>query len=820
MQMTTQAPLNDVDHIVKKINDQKVQSWLILTMVALLRNFLLATIFVGIWSLLRPDEYMQQLYIGSFTFIIMTLSGGRFKKNLIDKKNLQISMEIRYSHTKHPLMHLDHPHYNVEASQEWKSLFDKELSRIRILEFKKIKNSLSSIILPLMISGFILGFAPISIGKSLTQVANMVLSLKKSAHFTIVQGGNETDNGKTFDLKASNPIELELNNKNTVKITMTDLGGKEAPTVILKRFDSIKKSEEIYQSFQLSPVNSNQIIENEINEFELDFSITESVQIYIPKISASDPVVKINLKILPVPKVHLVLEPEKIKTPWPDEKPLGLRIIAKGTNPLKQVNLIIHNGKQESKETIFNVLTEDVHDIDKLHSIILEQYVEADLSQVEITAEVIDRATPVPLIGYSESITVQTASAYGRYKNTLTTLKEFKSILDTNISKQDLSLTNEAKELTDKAQMQSGDSPFFDGLDRIEIAKFSRLANENIKKPNMENLIELSSSLNLFLTEHETLDQRERDRDFFVAARALSRLLEKSKSDRPVSVTSVATRLNTFLDEREQIWTLRVALLQDQIPKSWHHIKNNRPFHKALAEIISNDKKDQDVESSLSLEILAKTVTEYRDWINELEDTEDKAREQKEEERQQGLANARDEIRELQKKQGHISSKLDKAQTKSKEDLESQWPMALIEQNSNIKDTEALENKMRSLSPEAAIRMKAAHEAMRSTKDAGIDSDFVTAESQSDFAGRLLRQANSAAQQSQKQSQQSRGRRKRVVGDNYYGKNVMGGDVEIKRDYQVDRRYREDILEDVSSRQNTSEEDETILNGYLREVVR
>ncbi len=107
---------------------------------------------------------------------------------------------------------------------------------------------------------------------------------------------------------------------------------------------------------------------------------------------------------------------------------------------------------------------------------------------------------------------------------------------------------------------------------------------------------------------------------------------------------------------------------------------------------------------------------------------------------------------------------------------------------------------------------------MKSTVSFGNDKKFVLAESNSDMAARLLRQAESATKQSQNK-RRSRGRRRRVTGDNYYGQPVVGGDIEIQREYQVDRRFREDILDEVL---NSGEdvENRVLLDNYLRRVIR
>ncbi|MDD1422373.1 hypothetical protein MEO40_25330, partial [Dolichospermum sp. ST_sed1] len=504
-------------------------------------------------------------------------------------------------------------------------------------------------------------------------------------------------------------------------------------------------------------------------------------------------------------------------TPWPDEKPLGLKVQVLAKNPLQAVNLLIRSGKRESKETVHNVMTDDVFTVDTNYSITLENYVEADMAEVEIIAQAIDRSSPIPLVGYSDPLRIQTASAYGRYQATLNTLKELKIITDTNLSKQQAKFSPEAIELMKKAQSQSEDSPFFDGMDRMVLEKFTNQMETNFTEKQFDQVLTFSNDLNDFLEVHEGLDDRERDRDFFVAARTLSRLLEKNKNQRPVAVAVVAGRIKEFLDVREARWKARVARIGSFAPASWVEIGKNRPFHKAMDQIIEEDKLVA-VADKKSLELLAGSVTKYRDWLNELEAAEDKSREEKQKEREQGLADARDEIRELQKTQGQISAKLDRSIGREQQELQDSWPLVNMNQNANINKSKGVEAQLRAISPEASRRVQAAIEAMEQTGKEGNEGKFAEAETNSDLAGRLLRQADSAAQKSQQESQ-SRGRRKRVVGDGYFGKNVVGGDVEIKSEYKVDRRFREDILEDVTTYEG-SEEDRTILNGYLRDVVR
>ena len=84
-----------------------------------------------------------------------------------------------------------------------------------------------------------------------------------------------------------------------------------------------------------------------------------------------------------------------------------------------------------------------------------------------------------------------------------------------------------------------------------------------------------------------------------------------------------------------------------------------------------------------------------------------------------------------------------------------------------------------------------------------------------------LSKADSAARKDQKKKDK-RGRRKRSQSNKYYGNQIVGGDIAIQREYKVDRRYREDIIEEVQKSQdaNIDTEDQQLLDNYLRQVIR
>jgi hypothetical protein len=410
---------------------------------------------------------------------------------------------------------------------------------------------------------------------------------------------------------------------------------------------------------------------------------------------------------------------------------------------------------------------------------------------------------------------IRTASAYGRYRETLQSLREIKSILDEAVTNQKDEVDPKLADLSEKAVSQAEESPFFDGLDRHILRNLSLGFQKLETDFDRDTLYQVSEELNRFLFEHETLDDRERDRDFFVAARSLSRLVEEKPDQRALPVETVTERMKSFLNERQQRWEVRNRFLAENAPQQWQEVQK-KPFHKSMDEIASLSQANQEEQA---LQRLSKTVSDYRDWIESLESAEEQKRQQMEEQRQQGLADARQNLRELQKRQGKVSQELDQAAVRPEQELANQWASTRMEQNSNIQGTKSLEAQLRSVSPMASERIKAAVESMELTVSSGNQQAFAQAESASDLAGRLLRQADSAARRSQQQRQE-RGRRRRVTSDQYYGSPVAGGDVEIRREYQVNPRYREDILDQVRRAKQDGKDDDRLLESYLRQVIR
>ncbi len=559
--------------------------------------------------------------------------------------------------------------------------------------------------------------------------------------------------------------------------------------------------------------------------FTITLTVSRSTAVYLNGDGRSLLLANIKVQSLPVPKVTLVAAafPGGAANPdsnlpfagaWHDDKPLPLKIGVRAEAPVAAVKLLIRSGKQESVENVLNVLSDDRREIDTDYSVTLEPYVESDESEVTIVAIATDRSVPKPLTGASDPLRITVLSSYGRYRRTLATLRELKSALDDAAQSgklQDLEFKKDAQRLTGLAMQQSADSPYFDALDRNDLNSF----NARVGEGDESAMLELSAGLGEFLFAHESIDQRERDRDFFVAMRTLSRVLQTQDDGRESSATRILSRVGLFLDERHRFWVARVERLgKDLIPSQWPAIRDQKPFHRMIREVQGlTSQGPQD-----ALARIARGVAKYRVWIDELEAKEDESRKRREAERQRGLASTENELRELQRRQGEVSGGLDRAQSRQANEVEANWPGLRTIENGNLKGAKSLEGKVRAFAPGAEARLKAAAIQMQQTIDHGNAGQFPAAESSSDMAGRLLRQAEQAAQRAQ-DSGQDRGRRRRVNGDNYYGQSIVGGDVEIKREYEVDRKYREDILDEVS-RSRVDDDDKILLDRYTREVVR
>ncbi len=772
----------------------------------IVRSVMLALCLFLLWAWIKPEHWGQQLTVFVISLLVFLALSWQKSLKMSTLSDWLLALEMHFPNTKQSALGLRH---SPVLPTDWQHYIDEEFENQKKEGVDLLLSKAATLLLPLLCLIFLFQGAGQAWNNALHSIERVARTLSYGAQLKVVEGSPTAKGDQSYKL-GSGTIELTLLEQNLIEINV--VGAPDAaPMVQLK-----DKAGKPTQTFRL--VRSGEDTERDaVGRFAVKFALNEDADLYLSTVSINSAAAKVHVKHLPVPEVELAtIAP--LDEAWPDDRPLPLSIRVKAEHPLQALHLSIKSGERAHRELVTEVLAVDKHTLETSYSLPLEPYMEQDLQELEIVAEATDRALPTPLIGRSKPIIIKVASAYGRYRATLETLKELKSKLDEQLQDAKNKKPENLGELGEKAARQSEDSPYFDALDRQTIREFQEFFAQNDQKPNMSAMMNASDQLNRFLFEHESLDDRERDRDFFIAARSLSRLLEQKTSERKVPVSRVVERMRKFLDERHKRWEQRVAHLETP-PVEWQQVQK-KPFDQALQKIQAVDSQNPPA-TQQALQVLSQTVESYRQWIEALEAKEDAARQQQEQKRQKGLANAQDQLRELQKRQSLISSKLDKASERQAKDLEESWASVRLEQNSNIKGTRELEGQLRSLSPGAGERMKAALDAMESTIGGGNSQKFVEAESASDFAGRLLQQAESAARKSQ-QEQGKRGRRRRVTSDQYYGNQVDGGDVDLRRDYEVNRRYREDVLDDVRQikRGETSEQDDAVLEDYLRKVVR
>lgn len=775
--------------------------------IRILRGGILALCMCLLWALLSPEAWGQQLIIFLCSFLVFLVLDWQRALRPSSMGDWLLALEMSNPNLKQSAFEVSS---QTKLNADWQNHITRELAAHRQEAWQLIRMKASSMLLPILLLLVLTQTAGQAWDNALHSLQRAAMSLNYGARLRVLEGSVDHD-GVVYKLSRKTQ-DLTVLDQNLIELVVT------APPDALPMLQLRDEKGKILQTFRLVKTPGPEGNEA-LGRFAVTFALTEGAQLLLSTLSDKTATAVIHVKTLPVPKVNLssIADPDNA---WPDDKPLPLDIEVSAEHPLQSVQLLIKSGEQVHKELVSDILAQDKMNFQTNYKLALESYLEQDLQELEIIAEAVDRALPKPLIGRSKPLILKVASAYGRYRQTLQTLQEAKQELDRAMQGQEAYNAKHLLELGAKANKQADDSPFFDGLDRHQIRQFQQAFESIAKNPNMELTGQTSEELNRFLFEHESLDDRERDRDFFIAARTLSRLLEQKTEERAVSVEKVTTRISGFLDERQKRWERRVQRMDAQhYPSGWDTVKN-KPFQQAIRQIQQLDQSKPSKTDDV-LQKLSKTVENYRQWIEELETKEDSFRSEQEKQRQQGLANAQNQLKELQKRQGQVSSKLDKSSDRQAKDLEESWASVRMDQNSNIKGSQEMEGQLRSLSPAAAERMKAATDAMEATVGSGNQQQFVEAESASDMAGRLLQQAESAARQSQKDGGK-RGRRRRVTSDQYYGNQVAGGDVDLRRDYQVNRRYREDVLNDVRQlkKLESTEESDTLLEDYLRKVIR
>ncbi|MDE3270208.1 MAG: hypothetical protein OYH77_08005 [Pseudomonadota bacterium] len=589
---------------------------------------------------------------------------------------------------------------------------------------------------------------------------------------------------KVKPLSTKQTATIPINSDNLVRITVQASALTAPPLLSLRQPDEA----EFFQEVLFSRTDE--------GIYQLTMRIEQTAELLINSLHQGKVLARFELIPPTLPQVQMNFA-SKIATPHPDDSPIALMLVVSSRSALANVELEISSATGETQHELVHQFSGNAkHSLATTYQTVLEPYVEADYTEVMLVAVATDRNGSQ---GRSEPLTVQLVSAYGRYLHTLKTLRTLKTKLDEKIANQHGVSNDELVALMRVANQQAQASPFFDVRDRntlVELYDTLRRAQQKTE------LLLVAEQLDLFLLEHEMINHRERDRDFFVAMHRLAWAKNSKKDLKPM-----LDKIGKFITERRRIWQQRVELLPDtQKPPNWSMIKRERPFMQALGKLRRTPSDEQ----------LSATVNAYQSWISELEEHEDKVRQRVQQEVQRKVSAAQRQLKAMQKRQASISKALDKADQQSQTSLHQNWTTSRRQQNSNIKQAKRLHSQLAQVSRLAAMRMAAATQAMQEVKTCGDEQKFVCAESKSDLAGRLLHQTNNATRsrllRHQRQARQ-------VVGGNYFGQAITSGKIELQRDYKVNRRYREDILEQIQN-SNLLEKHPDLLDSYLRKVLR
>lgn len=756
--------------------------------------FLYALTLSLIFFKMNPESISVALVVGLLSWIFIFYMVNDWKIKVPPEDSLLLALDIKFPDSKKSIYIREHWE-DEDFHSEWKDRFQDMLLDIRNVERHRLLNILGYSFPIFLFSAFLWSWS----GASFVDRAQDALKslAQRGVKLKLVQGAIDKTANNPVSLKAGSILSLKVAQNNLIEVVYFPSNGEHSPIIELRQNIDDKP----IQSFQM-----NEDKDNTARSYRIEFSVLESSYLFIPQFSQKE-LAKFDVQEGENPKVRMQSF-KPIEEQWIDDKPLDLLIKVNAKHPLSAVNLMIHVNSRKFKESVNIISGDTTFNLTTTHSVYLDRYVESDFAKVEIVAEAIDQSVPVPLVGYSNPIVVQTISSYGKYRKTLAQLKALKDNLDTAVNKTNAKLHPDNLKILNEAQKEADLSPFFDSTDRRRIQGIKEALESNFQKPDMRIVYQLQQNLGRFLHEHEMLDDRERDRDFFIAARGLSHLLETNDPN----VHFAEEKILTYLQEREHRWKLRVQRLSHpELLKHGKEVVVEHHITKEFEKLLKNDA----TKNKESLNILSGLVSYYRQWIDELEKLEDKEREERDQERNKGLVSARDELKELQRRQLEISKKLHGADTRSKEEMSKEWPVARMHENTNVQDAKKLEEKLNSMAPRSAERLSAAIEAMKYTLENGEASQFEQAETFANLASRLLHQASKMTEE----EQQSQRRSYRSNGDKYYGQPIVGGEVEIEHEYRVDPHYREEVLDEVM-KSDYQGENQNILDNFVKRIIR
>lgn len=515
---------------------------------------------------------------------------------------------------------------------------------------------------------------------------------------------------------------------------------------------------------------------------------------------------------------------------WLSSEPFPVQLKALSKNGLADIGVILNSEAQSSpeRELVAAIKEAGTTSFAVDYEIDFSQYLTGDSQEFTLVGYATDYSSPEPLLGLSQEIVVTVISAYTYYKQTLGQIRTITDQLDTlaDPSRLDKAQTLQStSELWTSVLQRSKAALYFDRVDHATLRSFHARYQTSTTDTEWSrlNLNELKLDIRQFLHEHETIDDRERDRDFLTFLRDLSLTTRDNLSSSSLEPTF--SRAKEFLAERSARWDLRLRALRsmpDSESSQKAYARGSRIDFRADLEATrqhlgEEGKLNPSLRHQAFLSSLLSLGESYTQWLELLEDAEDQARQSNQQRLTQGVQKLGTKLRQAQKQQRIISKALEgrvrSGQTTSKLDI-----LTLQSQNKDL--LEGLQTELQALMGSPSPRLAAASRYMESVLISAKDSAWASAETASDRTARLLRSAQQDLNKALRRAQGQRSRRKRVVGSGYHGTKIDGGTIDLKRDHRVGKRYRQDILEAHEQQVVPNQTEQELLDRYRRIVIR
>lgn len=732
----------------------------------------------GVMQLLHEPSSLVHALVCSFVFVLTLCSFYRPRKK-INRTALLLTLD-RENAAVQPAPYAMRA--DDTACAAWQAALQRCRAGITRWEWQRLRHVGGRLLLLLLLFVAVMWGGALTWPRVLPAYHHILALLQTEARLTVLPAGE-----RQFQLRADDAPQIALSKHELALIEIA------APQLKQNPLMQLRVKDEVWQEIQLQP--------QQPGRYAVTLSIDRSSTLHIDTVDANAALAYIEVKAGQTPKLTLEAQ-TAIKDPHPDNEALTLLITASATTPLANVKLLITTQSGTFEELVNTIVAKQKQQLVTTYRVFPEAYMESDFAEIELVATATDRNGET---GHSAPLLLNAISAWGRYQRVLEKLKEAKTLLDEKVTQPASSIEMAQIRATLRAAVADAHaSPFFDAIDRLALEDF--VASSGELRQSKDKLAVLLEKLNAFLFEHEILDDRERDRDFFTAVRHLSWII----ANRNNKTAKYVQRFDEFLAARRQRWRLRVeALPPAQRPPRWEATRDAEPFRKGIAELA-------ELPPAEAQERLTALAGSYRAWLEELEAQEDTHHRQLAQQAQQVISSARNLLQEMQQRQTRISTYLDKAMQRETEELQRGWPATRMQQKTNIKDAAPLLERLQTVSPLAVARLRSAVRAMRAAVTRGDAQQFAAAESHADLAGRLLRHARSATRNRLPMRRQ---RRRAVSGDRYHGQPIIGGYIELRHDYRVNEKYREDILEEIRG-SNLLEKHRNLLDAYLRRVIR